>query len=164
MGHNITALLLRGDIQPDAVKQWDLMIESLPFDLKLAYIDHYYTACWQKMKNLEEHLPLSAEAPAIFPTDLVLFHIAKELKDEGAPIFGVIFTDYFGGVGMQFAQMYRGTELLDPTIVTINQALSNFGVRAYRQLDEFDSVGLTKYRHNPDYLEKYWDLADELDV
>ena len=75
-----------------------------------------------------------------------------------------MFTDYFGGVGDQYAQIYRGIEILDSKVVTINQALRKFGVKSSRRSDEFEMVGLHKIRHNPDYLEKYCDMADDLGV
>lgn len=44
------------------------------------------------------------------------------------------------------------------------EALKYLGVEKGEHHDEFDAVGLGKYRSNPDYLEKYRDLADELGI
>ena len=41
MGHNITALIVKGNIKADAIKEWDVIIQELPFDLKLCYVDHH---------------------------------------------------------------------------------------------------------------------------
>ena len=164
MGHNISALMVQGEIQLQAVKEWDLIIEQLPFEIKLAYIDHYYTACWQELKKLENYLPISTQAPLLFPREIVLWEIAKELKGEVNPTFAIIYTDYLGGIGTQFAQMFLGAKNPDPKITSINQALRKFGVKAVNNQDEFDTIGLGNCRHNPEYLEKYVDLADELGV
>lgn len=164
MAHSISGLITRGNIQIEAVQKWDLVVEELSFGIKLAYVDHCYTACWQKLNNLEGHLASSINLPSVFPNEIVLLEIAKELKGEDKPVFAVIFTDYFGGIGKQFAQIYQGAKILDPKIVTINQALKKLGVKALGKEDEFNRIGLGNYRSNPDYLEKYWDLADELGV
>jgi len=164
MGHNISALVVKGDIQEQAVKDWDLIVEELPFEIKLAYVDHYYTACWQKLKNLDGYLPTSIQVPPVFPRDIVLLEIAKGLKQEENPVFAVIYTDYFGGAGDQYGQVYSGSEILDSNLVSVNQALKKLGVKASRKVDEFDTIGLSKYRHNPEYLDKYADMADELGV
>ena len=164
MGHAISALVVNGRLKEQAVKDWDLIVEELPFELKLCYIDHYYTACWQKSKNLDGVLDTSEKPPLEFPTDIVLLDIAKELLGDLCPTFAIIYTEYFGGVGEQFAQLYQGVDLVDLEASTINQALKGLGIQAGSGNDEFDTVGLGDYRHNPDYLDKYWDLADELGV
>ncbi|HEY0737835.1 MAG TPA: hypothetical protein VGD69_23150 [Herpetosiphonaceae bacterium] len=80
------------------------------------------------------------------------------------PVFAIILTDYFGGAGEQWAQVYRGSKVVNPQIRTINQALAQLGVVTSPGMDEFDTVGLGNYRSQPEYLEKYRDLADTLGV
>lgn len=79
-------------------------------------------------------------------------------------IFAIIQTDYFGGIGNQYACVFKGKINLDKSISRINDALRILGVRAKLPLDEFDTVGLSEYRSKPDYLGKYMGLADILGV
>lgn len=72
--------------------------------------------------------------------------------------------DYFGGVGSQSAQVWhRGTVALGPLLVAvgerpptagspISQALRALGVRRGTHFDEFDAVGLGRYRDTEDWL------------
>lgn len=77
--------------------------------------------------------------------------------------YAIICTDYFGGVGTQWAGVFVGKKLIN-TEYTINKALSILGVKTQPNFDEFDTVGLSSPRHNPEYLEKYVDMADEFGV
>jgi len=164
VGHNITAIIVKGEIQTAALKEWDLILEELPFDIKLAYIDSSYSACWQSLKKLEGYLPAATELPLWFPRELVILDIARALTGSQEPSFSIIQTDYFGGAGEQYAQLYRGSENISTDLFSINDALSYFGVKRSDKIDEFDSIGLGKFRSNPDYLEKYQDMAEELDI
>jgi len=82
----------------------------------------------------------------------------------GHSITAIILTDYFGGVGEQYANVFEADKNVDLSINTISKALHYLGVKKGNHYDEFDAVGLIKYRGNPDFLEKYRDLADELGV
>ena len=90
--------------------------------------------------------------------------LMERITGSGDPLFALIATDYFGGVGDQLAQVYRGRELANDSIFMISPALKFLGVTAAAGLDEFDTVGLGDIRSQPDWLEKYEDLADELGV
>lgn len=164
MSHSITALLCQGQIDSNAAEKYDLRVVELTGDLFLFHIDHYYTACWQKMEGLEGMLPGPPTLPTIFPTEIVTLQIAQALLNREEPEFAIIYTDYFGGVGEQWAQVYQGTQLADPHIYSINDALKFMGIVAASGRDEFDTVGLQRIRENPEYLEKYIDLAEELGV
>ena len=63
-----------------------------------------------------------------------------------------IFTEYFGGNGTQGAIVWNaGVETMTPDIGrigTINSALRKIGIRANSPQDEFDTIGLGRYRSN----------------
>jgi len=165
MGHSITTLVLNGDCDAAAMQRYDLRPIDLGFRLQLCHIDHYYAACWQKKNGAHELLPLDLpDLPAIFPREGVLLQIAREVLGTPEPQFAVIMTEFMGGVGRQWAQVYTGGEIAGDSLHTINHALRFLGVVSQPGIDEFDTVGLDRIRHNPEYLEKYVDLADELGV
>jgi len=73
--------------------------------------------------------------------------------------------DYFGGVGTQFAAVWRGGVLVFGPVLQpegapfsatdgslISQALRLLGVSRERHVDEFDAVGLGRYRDVDDWL------------
>lgn len=66
-----------------------------------------------------------------------------------------VFTDYFGGQGVQGALVIKGGEFLyGPSVETnsINSALRRLGVVAEGGNDEFDTVGLGRYRSNEKWI------------
>jgi hypothetical protein len=73
--------------------------------------------------------------------------------------------EYFGGIGSQFAAVWRGgTLVLGPLVLTedepvpapgwtpISQALRHLGVPADGHYDEFDAIGLGRHRYTEDWL------------
>lgn len=73
--------------------------------------------------------------------------------------------EYFGGVGSQFAAVWRGgTLVLGPLILgedeprpaagwsPISQALRHLGVTADGHYDEFDAIRLGRHRHVEDWI------------
>ena len=87
--------------------------------------------------------------------DAVTQAFAKAL---GISKFALIYTDYFGGAGEQYATVYEnGQRVLGVTPDGINQALSVIGVMCLENKDEFDSIGLGKYRRFDNHFKKYWD-------
>jgi hypothetical protein len=68
----------------------------------------------------------------------------------------VIETDYFGGSGTQCASYYSNS-IQELREVTINDVLRHMGVRkAMDMLDEFDTIGLGKYRRTDD--DRFWEV------
>ncbi|EAY24433.1 hypothetical protein M23134_06287 [Microscilla marina ATCC 23134] len=165
MGHCITAIVLKGDYDQALAETFDLYGIPLGFDLHLFFIDHYYSAYWQEKLETTKVLD-SAKGTnhLIYPNEFALVELLQMIVCSRFVTFAVIVTDYFGGVGDQFAQVYQNTALVSPHFDTINKALEWLGVVPTKGLDAFDTVGLSKYRTNPDYLDKYADLADELGV
>jgi len=161
----MTALVFKGDCDAAVLQDYDLRPIGLGFGLQLCHIDHYYTACWQKKKGAHGLLPLDLrDPPATFLREGALLQIAREVLGTPKPQFAVIMTEYSGGVGEQWAQAYSGGDIPGDSLHTINHVLRFLGVVAQPERDEFETVGLDRLRSNPEYLEKYVDLADELGV
>lgn len=67
----------------------------------------------------------------------------------GSAFLAIVAADFFGGIGSQWAVgMERGSVSLGPmeAVDAINQALRRLGVRAQPGADEFDTVGLGRFR------------------
>ena len=77
--------------------------------------------------------------------------------------YAVIVTVYVGGMGDQFANIYRNDQNAGLSVKTINEALNYLGADQGNHLDEFDAVGLGRFRSNPAYLAKYQKLLGELE-
>ncbi|MBB4635692.1 hypothetical protein [Longimicrobium terrae] len=161
MSHSICAIVLRGPFDAAAAATFDLAGIPLGDDLTLFPITHYYTACWQKTLGVQGDLEGVFPPSLIFPREHVISVLMERITGR-EPLFSVIATDYFGGVGEQWAQVYRGHAPADPSVTAINPALRLLGVKAKRGLDEFDTAGLDRIRHAPDSLDRYVDLAEEL--
>lgn len=87
-----------------------------------------------------------------------------EITGTDRPRFAIIETDCFGGIGTQCAVAFEGEDRLTPDQASINQALAALGVRAASDRDEFDVIGLGRFRSHPDYLDTYVQLCEELGV
>lgn len=163
MPHAITAMILPCPVSAEAADRWDLMPVSLRCDLTLLHVTHYYTAYWQARLGISSYFKLPSEAPGLFPREGVVTTIAAELATRPDPAFAVVLTDYFGGVGDQWAAVSVGGGPVR-SVNTINTALRALGISATAGSDEFDTVGLAAHRSTPDYLDRYVDLCDELGV
>ena len=164
MGHCISAVILKGNFDPEISRFHDLLGIKLGFDLTMFPISHYYTACWAKIIGVSEQLPGIKPKNLIFPCDLVIAHLMSKISHQAQPLYAIIETDYFGGIGGQYALVYQGNCLVSEDITQINPALAFLGVKNQDGMDEFDTVGLVNYRAMPEYLDKYIDIADQLGV
>lgn len=164
MPHNITAIILPGHYDKSKAEIFDLFGKQLPFNLTLFHIDHYQTACWQYELKATGQLEISFSNNVIFPNDIAIAEIMKQITGHDKPLFALIQTDYFGGIGSQYAGIFRYTENIDTKAITINQVLVHLGVKRNDKFDEFDTIGLDKIRNQPDYFEKYIDLADRYGI
>lgn len=70
------------------------------------------------------------------------------------------YTDYFGGFGDQHAIVHSRDTVYDgyynittTNFKTINKALSSIGVKSTTDEDEFDVIGLSRWRSNEDFYE-----------
>lgn len=73
-------------------------------------------------------------------------------------IIAKIETDYFGGSGSQSAKLFiNGKKVYDKSdeqdwsLKPINDVLIKLGVEKTNNFDEFDTIGLGKYRTNEDF-------------
>ncbi len=164
MGHNISAIILKGDYKKELAEYYDLKGIDLGFNLTMFHIDHYYSAYWQEKLNVVGFLEKNNTNYSLFPSERVLFKIAEEISSTEIVCFSIIATDYFGGQGIQSACVYTKDTIVNKEIRTINDALKFLGVMRSERKDEFEIVGLSNHRFNPEYLDKYADLADELGV
>ena len=164
MGHHITAINLKGNYDEKKAESFDLFGKELGFGLTLFHIDHYYSACWQYKLGTAGMIELFNINSSIFPCELALEELMKSISDKAEPQYAIIQTDYFGGLGEQYANVFKYKTNDNPRARTINEALYHLGVRTKSELDEFDMVGLGGIRSQPEFLEKYSDLADEYGV
>lgn len=162
MGHNIRALVIRGRFAASACFDVDLRPVELEAGITLLHIDHYYSAYWQAVRKRSGELPIPDSFPLVFPREAVLRDIAAALLHEGAPMFGIIMSEYFGGAGGQWGCLLRGTELV--CAGSVNDVLRGLGVQRSKELDEWDTVGLVKHRSSPGHLEKYAELCEEMGI
>jgi len=163
MPHHITAIILKGPFFEEKAKEFDLVPIPLPQGLTMFHIDLYYSVCWQYKLETQGQLKLYNAKPW-FPDDIALAHIMNTISVNKEAEYAIITTDYFGGIGEQWANVFRGEENIGKDMNWINEALRMLGVIAEKPHDEFDTVGLSNYRSQPDHLDKYRDLADEYGV
>jgi hypothetical protein len=143
MGHQISAVLLRGPFDSARAAGFDLRPIELKFGLTLFPLHWSHCDYWADglaaPGDVKEYPVLNRR---------VVHQMLHEIAAE--PFFAIIETDYFGGNGGQCAVVYRGQEevLACPRDRRgpINAALRLLGVIAQRGIDEFDTVGLGQYR------------------
>jgi hypothetical protein len=164
MGHNITALITCDAFEPRVARGLDLIAVPLVSPLTLFHVDRYYAAYWQAIRQCTEVLDVPDGFPVVFPRTGVLVQLVCELVDRRSPCFALIQTDYFGGIGGQWACAYTGARLDSDANASINSVLRMLGVVRRGDLDEFDTIGLGAHRTSPDHLARYVELCDELGV
>lgn len=161
MGHAITSILLKGRYDQKKADEYDLRAVPLGFEITLFHIDHYYSAYWQYQLKTRGFLELSHIDSPIFPNEVVLAELMTKISLSSVPVFSIIQTDYFGGTGTQYANIFWGSKNADLTIKSINEALKHLGVVAVKPYDEFETLGLKQIHTQPSYLEKYIALANK---
>lgn len=164
MPHNITALILKGKYDKEIAIKYDLIGKDLGFDLTLFHVSLNYASYWQFMLGVKGFLESAKPQYWTIPTELVLAELMKKISAYSEIDFAIISTDYFGGIGSQFASVYKNETLVGRKITTINQALAYLGVMRKNELDEFDTVGLVNIRSQPDILDKYSELCEKHDL
>ena len=101
-------------------------------------------------------------APDIRVKDSCFIYLSQDLvkflsvNSSESPL-AYIETDYFGGVGSQSAVVYHlGKEIFAPSkskAETINRALKTMGISCGNSFDEFEFLGLNRFRDNDDWKE-----------
>ena len=158
MAHLINAIILKGEYNKDVAEKYELIPVELDFNLSMFFIDEYYNTYWQKKLNATGFL----ETNCRLTNKMVIYELMQRITKREEIKYATIVTAYVGGIGEQFANVYINDKNADLSIDTINKALKYLGVQKRGDFDEFDTIGLGRFRHNPDYLDKYRDLADEL--
>jgi hypothetical protein len=160
MAHIIEAIILKGEYNEEESIKYDLIGVALDFDLTMFFIDDDFTAYWQKKLNTTGFLATNCP----YANKRVIYELMKRISKSEIIEYATISTAYVGGMGEQFANVYRNDQNVDLSINTISDALKYLGVVKGSHNDEFDAIGLGRYRSNPNYLNKYRKLAEELGV
>jgi hypothetical protein len=162
MGHSLCGLILKGPYHSSQAQAYDLHGVALGFDLTLFPINSAYTIYWQHHERVMGLLNGPVVDCAIFPRERVLAVLMARITAIENPLFAILLTDYFGGQGQQWAQVYQGELCVDPAIARINAALDYLGVRPAVGQDAFDAIGLGLYRRQPTYLDVYAERCEAL--
>jgi hypothetical protein len=148
MAHNISALIAKAPVDMDVAQEFDLPVfVQNGFAIVALYPEH--------CDHWAEKLGLPHEGRSDILLDCPVTHaFAKRL---GLENYALIETNYFGGIGEQWAAVYRAGEVrMAPTKGGINAALEMLGVKREAGLDEFDTIGLGHHRSFDTLFEKYW--------
>jgi hypothetical protein len=148
MAHSISALIAKAPIALDAARQLDLPVfVQNGFAIVALFPEH--------CDSWTEKLGLQQQGRSTMLLDGPVTHVfAKRL---GMEHYALIETNYFGGLGEQWAAVYsEGQTEMEPTKGGINAALSLLGVERQPGLDEFDTIGLGHHRSFDALFEKYW--------
>ncbi|GAA3442394.1 hypothetical protein [Planomonospora venezuelensis] len=164
MGHHICALVVAGAVDAERARSVGLHAELVHGDVGVFPIDHFFSAYWAAIRGNDARLDLPDGLPSTFPDEAVLRDLVREVTGTDEPRFAIIQTEYFAGIGGQWAAAFAGERRLTSAQASINEALAELGVRASESEDEFDVIGLSRFRVNPDHLDRYADLCDELGV
>lgn len=163
MGHAISAIIVKDSYDKKIADLFDLVGLGLGFDLTLFHIDSHYTEYWQARLKTKGLLEVNDTPHIRFPNEFVISELVYKITGDRSRVFAVIATDYFGGIGGQFANAYKGSQVIDKNVTSINEALKALGISVLRpNPDEFDTVGLGKHCSTPDYLDNYGNLTEEL--
>ena len=148
MGHNLSALITWQPIDEKMTEEFGL---AVVFEHDLVIIP----IVLESLDVFEKELGVKYEpySNKVLIDSSVTHRLAELLEIRS---FAVIETDYFGGSGTQCASYYsNGIQELRE--VTINDVLRHMGVRkAMDMLDEFDTIGLGKYRRTDD--DRFWEV------
>ena len=164
MPHAITSIVLKGDYNKKIATDYELIGVDLGIDLTLFFIDGHYTAYWQEKLKIKGNLETNCPEVTWFPNGKIIYHFMKIISKRDVVKYAIIMTDYFGGIGKQFANIFENEKNINLQLNTISKVLKEMGVEKGNHHDEFDAVGLGGYRVNPDYLDKYGKMTFDLGI
>lgn len=162
MAHNVCGIFVAAPLLAEVAAGYDLYPALRHQQVSFLPIDHYYAAYWAHRLGIHGLFPIDGDVPSVFPAQRVRLRLMRESTGLDAPDFAIVMTEYFGGVGGQWALPCIGGE--PQPVCSVNRALTMLGVVPEAGLDAFDTVGLGRYRHNPEYLETYAALCEEHDL
>ena len=148
MGHHISALVARAPIDLEAAGHLDPPILEAG-EFVIVALDSAHSDFWAEKLAIE----YQNFSDMIFDSSII-HQFADRL---GMDRFVLLQTDYFGGVGDQWATVYHGAErVMKVTKGGINEALALLGVVREGNKDEFDTIGLGAHRDFSDLFDANW--------
>lgn len=146
MGHSIRAFIGKDDVIQKLSDDW---IKARDIPLKQGYSMVCLTGdLFDDIMELSEaEDELNCSELTLFTT--AIFDIMQEYSNNS--MLAYIEADYFGGIGMQAGVLFEnGKIIINPTEKSgiINIILHKLGVYRENGKDEFNSLGLGKYRKN----------------
>ena len=154
MAHSISAAILKGTYDSQQARQFELPAIELGEGLTLFPLHAGHCDAWSEKLDISD--PPGDWRPLLDVR--VVHYFMSRLAPE--PFFAVMETDYFGGAGDQAAVVYKGAQTVMPRYEgetgPINNALKLLGVRRSRSQDEFDTVGLGRFRSFDELFRAYW--------
>ncbi|WPU99618.1 hypothetical protein SNE26_26740 [Mucilaginibacter sp. cycad4] len=142
MGHHIDAIIGKGPINEEKAKAYGL---AIAYELGYAIV----VLDWDSVLYWSGKLNLSCDSTIEdLEWDCELIHyFARELNLND---YALIKTDYFAGIGDQYAALYKNG-ILAWHGRSINIALAEIGIMRTLNLDEFDTINLGEYRNSEHY-------------
>jgi len=163
MGYEIRGVISRGAVAQTVAEQFGPGTRAVELEQGFALVP--YTG------KAQDHVPgeRGAKLSPFWRLDSLVAELLAQVSRAGPLAY--VEADFFGGVGEQRAAVWEAGALvwgptgIEPQQATppegtpISQALRRIGVtRADPVWDEFDALGLRRYRHTDDWLR---DLIDE---
>ncbi|MHC2070096.1 hypothetical protein ACYFX5_21690 [Bremerella sp. T1] len=143
MSHDIDAVVVAGDVDIERAREFEVLEFSCASGFTLIALGSNYVDAWADRLGIHG---VVADEPLL--NFSVVHHIVHEIARDTP--FAILQTDYFGGQGYQVAAVYQGNKMLmapeRASIGPINKALKLLGVVCAVGKDEFESLGLERYR------------------
>ena len=150
MGHQISAIITRDNVDLSKAKEFDLCIIETVQNVKIIPLDPYHSDYWTEKLELD----ITDDSDIILDCETTRY-FSKQI---GIKKYVLIETDYHGGIGDQLATVYENNNrIMSCKNNGINEALSLIGIVKTGNLDEFDSIQLGKYRNFSNLFEKYYE-------
>ncbi|WNO10621.1 hypothetical protein [Teredinibacter sp. KSP-S5-2] len=148
MGHRIEAIVAKGELDKELLSKFELPC-VIHEGFSIVGLDAGHSDHWAEKLSIPNE-----NSGNIILNCPVTHYFAKEL---GLKEYAIIFTDYFGGFGEQYATVYSaGKVAMEEMEGGINQALRTIGVFKKGGLDEFDTICLGRYRSFHEHFTKYF--------
>lgn len=148
MGHHLHAIVGKNPINLEKIKSYQLAV-AFEDDFVIIILEIESLCYWAEKLNLSTE----SESDNLDWACELVFYLASEL---GLQKYALVQTDYFGGMGEQFAALCENGKMITKE-KKINEILENLGVKRKFNMDEFDSINLGEYRGTEEY---YWDTMN----
>jgi len=151
MGHHISAIITLQSVDRDVADTLGLPV-FVEGEATIVGLDAGHSDAWSERLGI----PHASYSHMIHDSAMTL-EFARRLK---ITEFALIETDCLGGAGCQTAALYVRERCYRPTgAKPINQTLAKLGIIRVGDRDEFESIGLNKYRSFDEFFEKTFDLS-----